>query len=115
MARVPPLADRLKHAFPDRWGRFHSLPESRRYPEDDADCRIALHRYNSILDDLFRGRRFGSSQPAGRQNVSRQHITRTGTRRALLAARTHQRRRGEPGLHHLHPTCSSTIWNGSPA
>lgn len=52
----PPLASRLKHAFRDRWVRFHSLPDSRRYPENDADYSIVLHRYNSILDDLFRGK-----------------------------------------------------------
>ncbi|WP_435828800.1 DUF3885 domain-containing protein [Saccharopolyspora shandongensis] len=32
----PPLAAGLKHAYRDRWVRFHSLPGSKRYP-DTAD------------------------------------------------------------------------------
>jgi hypothetical protein len=50
----PPLADTLKHVYCDRWVRFHSLPESKRYPEHDAEYDIVLHRYNSVLDELFR-------------------------------------------------------------
>jgi hypothetical protein len=49
------LADTLKHAYPDRWVRFHSLPESKRYPEQDIEYDTALHRYNSVLDELFHG------------------------------------------------------------
>jgi hypothetical protein len=49
----PPLAHTLKHVYRDRWVRFHSLPESKRYPEDDAEYDIVLHRYNTVLDELF--------------------------------------------------------------
>lgn len=51
----PPLADRSKHAYRDRWVRFHSLPGSKRYPDDDAEYDIVLHRYNTVMDELFRG------------------------------------------------------------
>ncbi|MEU5694350.1 hypothetical protein [Actinosynnema sp. NPDC020468] len=51
----PPLADTLKHAHGDRWVRFHSLPGSKRYPDDDTEYDIVLHRYNTVLDELFRG------------------------------------------------------------
>jgi len=51
----PPLAHTLKYAYRDRWVRFYSLPYSKRYPDSDAEYGIALHRYNTILNELFRG------------------------------------------------------------
>ncbi|OLZ44673.1 hypothetical protein BS329_35780 [Amycolatopsis coloradensis] len=51
----PPLSHMLNRAFPDRWVRFHSLPESKRYPDHDAEYDVVLHRHNSILDELFQG------------------------------------------------------------
>jgi hypothetical protein len=41
-------------AFPDRWVRFHSLPGSKRYPEDDAEYAEVLARHNAILEELAR-------------------------------------------------------------
>ena len=32
--------------------RFHSLPESKRYPESEAEYRIILDRYNAVLGAL---------------------------------------------------------------
>ncbi|WP_326943699.1 hypothetical protein OG439_27470 [Amycolatopsis sp. NBC_01307] len=51
----PPLADHLKRAYDDRWLRFHSLPGSKRYPDTDSEYDIVLHRYNTVLDELFHG------------------------------------------------------------
>jgi len=48
----PPIAHVLKSAFPDRWVRFHSLPESKRYPEDEVEYATILHRHTRILEDL---------------------------------------------------------------
>lgn len=42
----------LRDAYPERWVRFHSLPESKRYAENDAEYQIILHRHNAILDRL---------------------------------------------------------------
>lgn len=50
----PPLADELKHAYREQWVRFHGLPESKRYPDSDAEYDIVLHRHNTVLDELFR-------------------------------------------------------------
>ncbi|MEJ2856001.1 MULTISPECIES: DUF3885 domain-containing protein [unclassified Saccharothrix] len=50
-----PLAHDLKHAYHDRWARFHSLPGSKRYPDTPAEYDIVLRRYNTVLDELFRG------------------------------------------------------------
>nr|WP_208720206.1 hypothetical protein [Amycolatopsis circi] len=35
--------------------RFHSLPESQRYPGTEAEYDIVLDRCNTVLDELFRG------------------------------------------------------------
>ena len=45
----PPLGHRLRDAFVDRWVRFHSLPESKRYAVycRDVYCRDVYCR-NSI-------------------------------------------------------------------
>ncbi|WP_200926706.1 DUF3885 domain-containing protein [Sphaerimonospora mesophila] len=45
----PPLAYELKNAYHDRWVRFHSLPDSKRYADDEAEYAILLHRYNTVL------------------------------------------------------------------
>ncbi|MFF4038340.1 hypothetical protein [Streptomyces sp. NPDC001816] len=35
--------------------RFHSLPESKRYAEDEGEYAVVLERYNTVLDELFAG------------------------------------------------------------
>ncbi|MEU6861088.1 hypothetical protein AB0B28_19705 [Glycomyces sp. NPDC046736] len=45
----------LKERFNDRWVRFHCLPESKRYPENESEYAVILDRYNTILDELFSG------------------------------------------------------------
>ncbi|MFI6157873.1 hypothetical protein ACIBCA_34910 [Kitasatospora sp. NPDC051170] len=37
------------------WVRFHSLPESKRYPDDEREYAIVLERHNTVLDRLFEG------------------------------------------------------------
>jgi hypothetical protein len=43
----------FKHCYADRWFRIHSLPESKRYPENDDEWEIILTRQNEIITDLF--------------------------------------------------------------
>jgi hypothetical protein len=45
----------LKTAYADRWVRFHSLPASKRYAENEAEYAVLLDRYNTVLDELFAG------------------------------------------------------------
>ncbi|MFJ3855133.1 hypothetical protein ACIPRL_02820 [Streptomyces sp. NPDC090085] len=52
----PMLPWELKTVYKDRWVRFHSLPESKRYAEDEAEYAVLLDRYNTVLDELFAGR-----------------------------------------------------------
>lgn len=49
----PGDADSLKLAYRDRWVRFHSLPASKRYPDTEDEYSTLLHRYNTVLDELF--------------------------------------------------------------
>lgn len=47
-----PQADMLKHAYANRWVRFHSLPDSKRYADTDHEYEILLHRHNQVLKEL---------------------------------------------------------------
>jgi hypothetical protein len=68
-----PVAHRLREAFPDRWVRFHSLPGSKRYPEEEGEYLTVLYRHNHILNQLVGSERkvvllttgySGSGEPA---------------------------------------------------
>jgi hypothetical protein len=48
-----PVAHRLRTTFPDRWVRFHSLPESKRYPEREDEYATVLNRHNRVLGELL--------------------------------------------------------------
>ena len=50
-----PVAHRLRAAFPARWVRFHNLPGSKRYPDDQDEYATVLGRQNRILDELVGG------------------------------------------------------------
>lgn len=71
-----PVAHWMRTAFPDRWVRFHSLPGSKRYPEDESECATVLYRHNHILRQLVGSDRkvvllvtefSGSGEPTGLQ------------------------------------------------
>lgn len=47
-----PEAHNLKHQYQSRWVRFHSLPESKRYPENEAEYLEVLRRHNVVLQEL---------------------------------------------------------------
>jgi hypothetical protein len=48
-----PISHRMRTAFHTRCVRFHSLPCSKRYAEDEAEYRILLNRHNQILGELI--------------------------------------------------------------
>lgn len=50
---IAPLAYELKHRLNERWVRFHSLPESKRYPENESEYAEVLNRYNKVLREHF--------------------------------------------------------------
>ena len=51
---TPPLAHILqKKLFTDKWFRIHSLPDSKRYADNDAEMKIILNRQNALISDLI--------------------------------------------------------------
>ena len=48
-----PVAHNLKLEFKERWVRFHSLSESKRYPDFESEYQEVLSRYNSLLQEIF--------------------------------------------------------------
>jgi hypothetical protein len=48
-----PISCLFKHRLTDRWFRFHSLPESKRYAENEAEIIKLLDRQNTVLLDVI--------------------------------------------------------------
>lgn len=48
----PPVGYYLRDVFPNRWVRFHSLPDSQRYPNDESEMVTVLSRHNTIIGEL---------------------------------------------------------------
>jgi hypothetical protein len=49
----PPVSYLFKHRLAERWFRFHSLPESKRYAENKSEVAQLLMRQNTALIDLI--------------------------------------------------------------
>jgi|SRR5690554_559389 len=50
---IIPISHFFRHDYTNRWFRIHSLPESKRYAENDKKWDILLTRQNQIINDLF--------------------------------------------------------------
>ncbi len=50
---TPPISYFFKQRMPERWARIHSLPQSKRYPDTDAEWHILLRRQNDVIDSLI--------------------------------------------------------------
>jgi len=51
---IPLLGHILREEyFADRWFRIHSLPDSKRYADNDAEMKIILDRQNTLISDLI--------------------------------------------------------------
>lgn len=48
-----PISHRFRHDYSDRWFRIHSLPDSKRYADNEEEWKILLSRQNEIITDLF--------------------------------------------------------------
>lgn len=48
-----PVSHLFKRDLADRWFRFHSLPESKRYAEDETEVAELLARQNAVLLDVI--------------------------------------------------------------
>jgi hypothetical protein len=49
----PPVTHLFKQRLKERWFRFHSLPESKRYASDPIEFAELLHRQNTVLADVI--------------------------------------------------------------
>jgi hypothetical protein len=49
----PPIGYFLRDAYPERWFRIHTLPDSQRYPETPAESAEILRRHTTILAQVF--------------------------------------------------------------
>jgi hypothetical protein len=49
-----PIAHQLRSAFPDRWVRFHSLANAKRYPESEREYQALLDRHTAVVEALAR-------------------------------------------------------------
>jgi hypothetical protein len=49
----PPISQFFKFRLPNRWGRIHSLPESKRYPDTKPEWDVLLDRQNRVIDSLI--------------------------------------------------------------
>jgi len=50
---TPQLAHHFRDNYSERWVRFHSLPESKRYAETEAEYKTILSRHNEVLSELI--------------------------------------------------------------
>ena len=48
----PPLSYELRGRFPDRWVRFHSLPDTKRYAASEEEYDEILRRHMTTLSQL---------------------------------------------------------------
>ncbi len=48
-----PVAHWLREVFPNRWVRFHSLPGSKRYPENEDEYRTVIDRQHCVINELL--------------------------------------------------------------
>jgi hypothetical protein len=51
-AGVPPIGSELRETLRERWVRFHSLPNSNRYPDNEGGYAELLGRHNMVLAEL---------------------------------------------------------------
>ena len=48
-----PIGHHLRKDYPDQWFRIHSLPESKRYADNEDERKILLDRHNALMTDLI--------------------------------------------------------------
>jgi hypothetical protein len=54
---TPPIGHQFKWRLPHRWMRIHSLPDSKRYPQNATEWTELLSRQNAVIDHVTRGAR----------------------------------------------------------
>jgi len=49
----PPVSHWFKWAYPNSWFRIHSLPNSKRYPNNEKEWKVLLKKQNEIITDII--------------------------------------------------------------
>jgi len=52
-SKTPPVGEALRESFPDIWFRIHSLPQAKRYADNERERIEILQRHNALMSDLF--------------------------------------------------------------
>ena len=47
-----PIVHELKNKFTDRWGRFHSNPEAKPYPNSELEYQVIFSEHNQLISEL---------------------------------------------------------------
>ncbi|MDO7848442.1 hypothetical protein Q5H92_18900 [Hymenobacter sp. M29] len=50
---TPPISHYFRHDYGDKWFRIHSLPESKRYANTEAEWETLLTRQNAVITDVL--------------------------------------------------------------
>jgi hypothetical protein len=53
ISEIAPVGHVLRRFLADNWARFHSLPESKRYPETEPEYLELLRRHSEVSNELF--------------------------------------------------------------
>lgn len=53
VSEFAPIGHVLRRHLHDRWTRFHSLPDSKRYTENDTEFEEVLRRHLAVASELF--------------------------------------------------------------
>jgi hypothetical protein len=53
ISEIAPAGHVLRRFLADNWVRFHSLPESKRYPETESEYLELLRRHSEVANELF--------------------------------------------------------------
>jgi hypothetical protein len=49
----PPVGYILRSRYSERWMRLHTLPHSKRHPENEMEYQEVLRRHNALLDEIL--------------------------------------------------------------
>jgi len=74
---IAPVGHALRQYLHSNWTRFHSLPESKRYPESEDEVIELLKRHVRVADELFTSGEplyvFQSRYPVSRRELKETH------------------------------------------
>jgi hypothetical protein len=89
-----PIGYLFRELYPERWVRFHSLPESKRYAENRAEYTEIFSRQNQILPELIKSQEIILLTTTSSISASPHRIKREG--RGYLSKRAKKLARLDP-------------------